>query len=114
MGLDKTADGYQEEVVLKLLKDIIERDGLANGVIRQNNMPNRPNDDDRPDRPDDRPDRPDRPDDRPDRPDDRSDRHGGALGSVFLNNLNININNIESNGEHYARLIANQNATIKN
>ena len=29
-GLDKTAQGYQEEGVIKLLKDI--RDGLANGV----------------------------------------------------------------------------------
>ena len=104
------------------MKDI--RDGLANGVIRPNNMPNRPNDDDRSDRPDrperpdrsDRPDRPDRPDNRPDRPDDRPDRPDrpdGALGSVFLNNLNTNLNNIQSNGEHYARLIANQNAVIK-
>ena len=76
------------------MKDI--RDGLANGVIRPNNMPNRPNDDDRPDRPDDRPDRSD-----------------GALGSAFLNNLNTNINNIQRNGEHYARLITNQNANIK-
>ena len=50
-GLDKNADGYQEEGVVKLLKDI--RDGLAGG--------NRPNDNanDRPDRSDDRPDRPD-------------------------------------------------------
>ena len=75
-GLDKTAEGYQEEGVIKLLKDV--RDGLANGVIRPNNIPNIPNNDDRPDRPDDRPDRPDyrpdRPDDRPDRPDDRPDR----------------------------------------
>ena len=65
MGLDKTAEGYQEEGVINLLKDI--RDGLANGV----NRPNRFND--RPDRPDDGLDRPDRPDDgldRPDRPDD--------------------------------------------
>ena len=46
VGLDKTAQGYQEEGVIKLLKDI--RDGLAGGVNR------RPNDD-RPDdnRPDD-------------------------------------------------------------
>ena len=42
MGLDKTAKGYQEEGVMKLLKDI--RDGLAGSVIRQNNRPNRPND----------------------------------------------------------------------
>ena len=39
VGLDKTAQGYQEEGVIKLLKDI--RDGLAGGVIR----PNRPDDD---------------------------------------------------------------------
>ena len=106
-GLDITAEGYQEEGVIKILQDI--RDGLANGVIRPNNMPNRPNDDDYGDD-----DRPDRPDDRPDdRPNDRPDRPGGALGSVFLNNLNTNINNIQSNGEHYTRLIANQNAVIK-
>ena len=29
-GLDKTAQGYQEEVIIKLLKDI--RDGLAGGI----------------------------------------------------------------------------------
>ena len=70
MGLDKTVQGYQEDGIIKILKDI--RDGLANGVIRPNNMPNRLNDDDDdgPDRPDDRPDRPD---DRPDRLDDRPD-----------------------------------------
>ena len=51
--LDKTAQGYQEEGVIKLLKDI--RDGLRGGVNRL--------DDDRPDRPDDRPDRPDNNDD---------------------------------------------------
>ena len=61
--LDKTAEGYQEEGAMKILKDI--RDGLANAVIRPNNMPNRPNDDDDDDD-DDRPDRPNR----PDRPDD--------------------------------------------
>ena len=41
-GLDKTAEGYQEEGVIKLLKDI--RDGLASGVNRPN-RPNRFNDD---------------------------------------------------------------------
>ena len=41
MGLDKTSQGYQEEGVIKLLKDI--RDGLAGGV---NGRPdNRPDDD---------------------------------------------------------------------
>ena len=34
-GLDKTAQGYQEEGVIKLLKDI--RDGLAGGVNRRPN-----------------------------------------------------------------------------
>ena len=53
-GLDKTAVGYQEEVVIKLLKDI--RDGLAGNVHRPNNRPDDNNDDDRPDRPDDVPD----------------------------------------------------------
>ena len=41
MGLDKTAQGYQEEGVIKLLKDI--RDGLAGGVNRRPND-NRPDD----------------------------------------------------------------------
>ena len=68
-GLDKTAEGYQEEGVIKLLKDI--RDGLAGNVIRLNNRPNRFND--RPDRPDDGLDRPDRPDDGSDNESDRSD-----------------------------------------
>ena len=50
-GLDKTAVGYQEEGVIKFLKDI--RDGLAGNVNRLNNRPDDNNDDDRPDRPDD-------------------------------------------------------------
>ena len=59
-GLDKTAQGYQEEGVIKLLKDI--RDSLRGGINRL--------DDDRPDRPDDRPDRPDNNDDNNDDNDD--------------------------------------------
>ena len=42
MGLDKTAQGYQEEGVIKLLKDI--RDSLRGGVNRRPND-NRPDDD---------------------------------------------------------------------
>ena len=42
MGLDKTAQGYQEEGIIKLLKDI--RDGLAGGIIPR--APRRPDDDD--------------------------------------------------------------------
>ena len=112
-GLDKTGEGYQEEGVIKILKDI--RDGLANGVIRPKNMPNRPNDDDDYGDDDDDDDDDDEDDDDDD-DDDRPDRPDGALGSVFLNNLNnlnTNLNNIQSNGEHYARLIENQNAINK-
>ena len=41
IGLEKTAQGYQEEGVIKLLKDI--KDGLAGGVNRRPND-NRPDD----------------------------------------------------------------------
>ena len=58
-GLDKTAQGYQEEGMIKLLKDI--RDGLRGGVIRPNNRPSNDNrdddnDDDNDDNDDDMPD----------------------------------------------------------
>ena len=43
VGLDKTSQGYQEEGVIKLLKDI--RDGLAGGVNRPNNRQDNDNDD---------------------------------------------------------------------
>ena len=42
MGLDKTAQSYQEEGIIKLLKDI--RDGLAGGIIPK--APRRSDDDD--------------------------------------------------------------------
>ena len=42
MGLDKTAQSYQEEGIIKLLKDI--RDGLAGGIIPK--APGRSDDDD--------------------------------------------------------------------
>ena len=42
MGLDKTAQGYQEEGIIKLLKDI--RDSLAGGIIPR--APRRSDDDD--------------------------------------------------------------------
>ena len=71
MGLDKTAQGYQEEGAIKLLKDI--RDSLA---------------------------RPPRPNNSRDNNDDNDDNDD----SVFLNNLNINLNNIQNDSEHYARL----------
>ena len=62
-GLDKAAQGYQEEGVIKLLKYI--RDGLRGSVNRL--------DDDRPDRPDDRPDRPENNDDNNHDNDDNND-----------------------------------------
>ena len=113
MGLDKTAEGYQEEGVIKLLKDI--RDDLADCVIRQNNRLNRPNDND--DNDDDNNDdnndnNDDNDDDNNDDNDDRENRPNEAFGSMFLNNLN-NLNNIQSDSEYYARLIANQNTVIK-
>ena len=94
-GLDKTAEGYQEEGVIKILKDI--RDGLANGVIRPNNMLNRPNDDDDDDDDDDdRPDRRDRPDDsfdsfdsfdKSDKSDDEDDEDDDIKNNKKYNNL---------------------------
>ena len=55
-GLDKTVQGYQEEGVIKLLKDI--RDGLRGGRNRLDDNGDRP--DDNGDRPDDNGDRPDK------------------------------------------------------
>ena len=135
-GLDKTAVGYQEEGVIKLLKDI--RDGLRGGLNRL--------DDDRPDRPDNNDD--DNNDDDNNNNDDNNDNNDNndkiseyqevinslleeinnkkynnvdnddnddnvALNSIFLNHLNNEISNAKSDGEHYARLITYQNATIE-
>ena len=101
MGLDKTAVGYQEEGVIKLLKDI--RDGLANGVIR----PNRPdNDDDRPD--DDDNDRPDNDDDnRPDNNDD--DRSDGKEEKIVIKHLLNEIDRINDINKKYKDTINNIN-----
>ena len=119
-GLDKNADGYQEEGVIKLLKDI--RDGLAGGNV--DDRPDRPDDrsDDRPDRPDDRPDRPD---DRPDRPDDRPDeqyyeKKENIAINYLLNKIdNINkkykdtIDNINEQNNDYLKKIEEQNDDIE-
>ena len=107
MGLDKTAEGYQEEGVIKLLKDI--RDGLAGGVIRQNNRLNGPNDNDDNDDDDNNDDNDNNNDDN----DDRENRPNEALGSMFLSNLN-NLNNIQSDSVYRARLIANQMQLLTN
>ena len=107
-GLDKTAEGYQEEGVIKLLKD---RENLANNGNRLNgrnngNRPNGRNNGNRNDDDDDDDDGDNRLDDRLDRPNNR------AFGSVFFNNLNTEVNNIQNDGGYYTRLIANQNAVI--
>ena len=118
IGLDKTAQGYQEEGVMKLLKDI--RDVLRDGV-RLSGPDDNDNDDDN--------------NDDNDNDNDNNDKFSGyqevisslideidnkrytndndddnddnvALNSVFINNLNNEISNIKSDGEYYARLIA--------
>ena len=126
-GLDKTVQGYKEEGVIKLLKDI--RDGLRGGVNRLDDDGD--GGDDRPDRPDDRPDNNDDNNDKiseyqevikslleeinnnDDNDDDNNDDNNVALDSVFLNNLNNEISNVKSDGEYYVRLIAYQNVTIE-
>ena len=91
-----------------MLKDI--RDSLARPRRPNNNRDDNDNDDnddndndnDIDDSDDDSDD-----DDYDNRPnDERYDKR------VFLNNLNTNLNNIQNDSEHYARLIAYQNVTI--
>ena len=95
-GLDKTAQGYQEEGVIKLLKDI--GCNRPNGNV--DNRPDRP--DDRPDRPDDRPGRPDE-DDEDDMPDLKteerivktSDNEVFDVLNKFKNNIEVEMNNLD-------------------
>ena len=134
-GLDKTVQDYKAEGVIKLLKDI--RDGLGGGLNRLDD-----DGDDRPDRPDDNDDDNDdanndkiseyqevinslleeinnkknNNDDNNDNNNDNKKYNNVTSGCVFLNNLNnLNneISNVKSDGEHYARLIAYQNVTIE-
>ena len=84
MGLYKNVQGYKEEGIIKLLKDIRDNDDNDNDYD---------SDDDN--------------DDYDNRPND--ERYGNIF---FLNNLNTNLNNIQNDSEHYARLIAYQNLTI--
>ena len=139
-GLNKTAQGYQEEGVIKLLKDI--RDGLRGGVNRLDrpDRPDRPKDNDDNDDNDDNGDNDDNDDNNDDNNDNNDDKTSEyqevvnslleeinkkynnndddnddnvALNNVFWNNLNNEISNIKSDGEYYTRLIAHQNATIE-
>ena len=93
-GLNKAADGYQEEGVIKLLKDI--RDGLRGG--NADNRLDRP--DDMPDRPNDRSDRPD------DRPDNRSDRQYYKTKKIVIDHL---VNEIDNINKKYNDTIDNIN-----
>ena len=118
-GLDKNVQGYQEEGVMKLLKDI--RDSLARPPRANNNRDDYDNDDnddnddngnnddndDNDDNDNDSYDDYDSDDDYGNRPND--ERYDNR---VFLNNLNTNLNNIQNDSEHYARLIAYQNVTF--
>ena len=130
MGLDKTSQGYQEEGVIKLLKDI--RDGLTGGVIR----PNRPDNDDnnRPDNDDNnRLDNDDYDDDNNDIDnynddyDDDDDDDDNDDNKVIIENLlneinkinyvnkqhNHTINNINKKNDDYLKKIKEQNDDIK-
>ena len=106
IGLDKTAQGYQEEGVMKLLKDI--RDSLAGVVIRPSRPDNDENDDnDSPDNDDN--DRPDN--DNNDRPDnDDNDRPDNEKEIVITNllieitKLNDTINTINEQNDNIERL----------
>ena len=84
-GLDKTVQGYQEEGVIKLLKDI--RDGLRGGVIRPNNRPNNDNDDN------DDNDNDDNGNDNDDDNDDNDENKIRNMLSKFENNVEVIKNN---------------------
>ena len=98
-GLDKNVQGYQEEGVINLLKDI--RDSLARPPRPNNNR------DDNGDNNDDNDDN-----DNDDSDDNDNDDNDDNYDSVFLNNLNTNLNNIQNDSEHYAKLKTYQNVTI--
>ena len=97
-GLDRTADGYQEEGIIKLLKDI--RDNVAGG--------NRPNGnvDDRPDDNDDNNDNNDNDDNN-----DNNDNDDISFNNLN-NNINNKINNVQNATDNYMNLIRYQNAAI--
>ena len=102
VGLDKTSQGYQEEGVIKLLKDI--RDGLAVGVIR----PNRPNNDDN-----NRPDNDDNDDNNRLDNDDNNDNddydNDNDDGKVIIENLLNEINKINYINKQHNDTINNIN-----
>ena len=117
-GLEKNVQGYKEEGIIKLLKDI--RNSLARPPRLNNNRDDNDdnddndNDDNDNDNDDDDNDNDDDGDDYNSDDDDYENRPNDERydNRVFLNNLNTNLNNIQNDSEHYARLIAYQNVTI--
>ena len=96
IGLDKTAQGYQEEGVMKLLKDI--RDSLRGGARPDNNnnnsnSNNNDNDDDNDDNDDDRPDYNNMPD--LETEEEVAERISKNALDKFKNNIEIEMNNLD-------------------
>ena len=85
-GLDKTAQGYQEEDVIKLLKDI--RDNLAGNVIIPATLP-RPNDDDGDNKDDNGDDNGDDGDDNGDDDGDNGDDKTSYIDLSWINDLQL-------------------------
>ena len=125
IGLDKTAQGYQEEGVMKLLKDV--RDGLRGGV-----RPPGPDNDDNNDDDDDNNDDDDNDDDSnnddindddDDDDDDNNNDDNRVIIEMLLNEINkindINkqhndtINNINKKNDDYLKKIKEQNDDIE-
>ena len=98
-GLDKTVQGYKEEGVIKLLKDI--RDGLRGGVSRL--YDDGDDGDDGDDRPDDRPDRSDRPDNNDDN-NDKISEYQEIIKSLYEEINNKNYNNDDNNDDNNVTL----------
>ena len=115
-GLDKTADDYQEEGVIKSLKDI--RDNLVGGNRSNGNVDDRPNGnvDDRPDNDYDDNDDNDNDDNDNDDNDtddnDNDDNDNDDNDDISFNNLNNKINNVQNATDNYMNLIRYQNAAI--
>ena len=96
-GLDKTAQGYQEEGVIKLLKDI--RDGLRGGVNRPDNNDDNNNDNDDNNDDDNNDDNND-----DDNNDDKILEHQQVLNYLLRKYINDNNNNNDDNDDNNVAL----------
>ena len=90
-GLDKTAQGYQEEGVMKLLKDI--RDSLRSGARPPGPDNNDDNNDNNDDNDDDRPDYNNMPD--LETEEEAAERISTNASDKFKNNIEIEMNNLD-------------------